>query len=75
MVILLMIYMKYFGVKTLKTYGAIMALAGLFVDCTCESQPSSWAFSCGPIKTAKLESAKQCTTDNHMYHKALTEPK
>lgn len=27
-----------------------MALAGLFVDCTWESQPSSCAFSWGPMK-------------------------
>lgn len=40
-----------------------MALAGLFVDCTCESQPSSCAFSCGPIKRerGKSELAEKCT--------------
>lgn len=39
-----------------------MALAGLFVDCTCESQPSSWAFSCGPIKRERGKLGEQSNT-------------
>lgn len=32
-------------------YGAMMALAGLIVDCAWDSQPSSCAFSWDPEKT------------------------
>lgn len=62
--------------KNSKTYGAIMALAGLFVDWTCESQPSNWAFSWGPMKrqVEKKESVKQRITDNHTCCSVLTEP-
>lgn len=34
-------------------YGAMMALAGLMVDCAWDSQPSSCAFSWDPEKVNK----------------------
>lgn len=47
--------------KNSKTYGAIMALAGLFVDWTCESQPSNWAFSWGPMKRQVEKKVSEAT--------------
>lgn len=39
--------------KRLVTYGAIMALAGPNVDCACDNQPSSCAFSWDPKERKK----------------------
>lgn len=45
-----------------------MALAGLFVDCTWESQPSSCAFSWGPMKRqGNTEALKKKTSKINKY--------
>lgn len=48
-----------------------MALAGLFVDCTWESQPSSCAFSWGPVKRhGNTEAIKELNTSQKFTNKA-----
>lgn len=48
-----------------------MALAGLFVDCTWESQPSSCAFSWGPVKRhGNIEAIKEPDTSQKFTNKA-----
>lgn len=47
-----------------------MALAGLFVDCTCESQPSSCAFSWSPVKRhGNTEAIKEPNTSQELTNK------
>lgn len=41
---------------SLRSYGAMMALAGLIEDCAWDSQPSSCAFSWDPAKRLKKKS-------------------
>lgn len=58
-------------IRLFQTYGAIMALAGLFVDCTWESQPSSCAFSWGPVKRhGNIEAIKEPNTSHKFTNKA-----
>lgn len=54
--------------QIIATYGAIMALAGPNVDCACDNQPSSCAFSWDPKVTARKKKVQitthQITTVN-----------